>query len=229
MGLLISVPGASLSAGPALSLLAAAGVCGVSPVQLIPQESTRLPLQSTGLLNLTWNYIKVYFKIDTYNALEVIMMLLKNTPIQRDQLEMVALDQLVPQEHLVRKMEAVLDFSFNYDLVKDVYSEVGRPSIDPVILIKLTFIQYTFGIRSMRQTISEGETNMAYRWFLGYGFHDKVPGDKGTVPASRKLKKYYHVIASTVSYGIDSNKNTQGSSMIISVHECDERTVPVSL
>jgi transposase len=59
--------------------------------------------------------------------------------------------------------------------VKDVYSEVGRPSIDPVILIKLIFIQYTFGIRSMRQTIAEVETNMVYRWFLGYGFNDKVP------------------------------------------------------
>ena len=102
-------------------------------------------------------------------------MLSKNNPILRDQLEMVALDQLVPQEHLVRKMEAALDFSFIYDLVKDVYSEIGRPSIDPVILIKLTFLQYTFGIRSMRQTIAEVETNMAYRWFLGYGFHDKVP------------------------------------------------------
>ncbi len=72
-------------------------------------------------------------------------------------------------------MEARLDFSFIYDEVKDVYSEVGRPSIDPVILIKLTFIQYTFGIRSMRQTITEVETNLAYRWFLGYGFHNKVP------------------------------------------------------
>ena len=102
-------------------------------------------------------------------------MLSKNNSIQRDQLEMVTLDQLVPQDHLVRKMEAALDFSFIYDLVKDVYSESGRPSIDPVILIKLTFIQYTFGIRSMRQTIAEVETNLAYRWFLGYGFHDKVP------------------------------------------------------
>jgi hypothetical protein len=63
-GLLISVPGASLSAGLALSLLAAVGVCGVSPVQLIPQESARLPLQSTGILKLAWNYTKVYFKID---------------------------------------------------------------------------------------------------------------------------------------------------------------------
>jgi hypothetical protein len=55
MGLLISVPGASLSAGPAVSLLVAAGACGVSPVRLIPQESARLPLQSTGFLNLAWN------------------------------------------------------------------------------------------------------------------------------------------------------------------------------
>ncbi|QOK27693.1 IS1182 family transposase [Cytobacillus oceanisediminis] len=102
-------------------------------------------------------------------------MLSKHNPIQQDQIEMVALDELVPADHLVRKIEAAINFSFIYDLVKDKYSEKGRPSIDPVILIKLTFIQYTFGIRSMRQTIEELKTNMAYRWFLGYGFHDKVP------------------------------------------------------
>ena len=59
---------------------------------------------------------------------------------------MITLDQLVPANHLVRKMEAAIDFSFLYDLAKDMYSEVGRPSIDPVILFKLTFIQYTIGI-----------------------------------------------------------------------------------
>ncbi len=92
-------------------------------------------------------------------------MLSKHNSIQRDQIEMIALEQLVPANHLVRKLEAAIDFSFIYDLVRDMYSEVGRPSIDPVILIKLTFIQYTFGIRSMRKTIEEIETNMAYRWF----------------------------------------------------------------
>ena len=102
-------------------------------------------------------------------------MLSKHTSIQRDQLEMITLDQLVPANHLVRKIEGAIDFTFIYDLVKDMYSEIGRPSIDPVILVKLTFIQYTFCIRSMRKTIEEVETNMAYRWFLGYGFHDKVP------------------------------------------------------
>ncbi|WP_241663332.1 transposase [Peribacillus simplex] len=60
-------------------------------------------------------------------------------------------------------MEASIDFTSIYDLVKDMYSEVGRPSIEPVILVKLTFIQYTFGIRSMPKTIEEAETHMAFR------------------------------------------------------------------
>ncbi|QCJ43349.1 IS1182 family transposase [Bacillus sp. S3] len=103
-------------------------------------------------------------------------MLTKNTQMNRDQLEMITLEQLVPVNHLVRKVEAAIDFSFIYPLVQEMYSaERGRPSIDPVVLIKMAFIQYMFGIRSMRKTIEEIETNLAYRWFLGYGFHDKVP------------------------------------------------------
>src|SRR3954468_10320469 len=103
-------------------------------------------------------------------------MLTKNTQMNRDQIEMIALERLVPANHLVRKVEAAIDFSFIYSLVQDMYStERGRPSIDPVVLIKMVFIQYTFGIRSMRQTIEEIKTNMAYRWFLGYGFYDTVP------------------------------------------------------
>ncbi|WP_235588775.1 transposase, partial [Sporosarcina koreensis] len=94
---------------------------------------------------------------------------------EREQLEMLTIEQLVPQDHLVRKLDAALDFSFIYPLVEDLYSTIGRPSIDPVVLIKMTFIQYTFGIRSMRQTIKEIETNVAYRCFLGYGFHTEVP------------------------------------------------------
>ncbi|WP_436875081.1 transposase, partial [Mammaliicoccus sciuri] len=51
----------------------------------------------------------------------------------------------------------------------------GRPSIDPVILVKILLIQRLFGIKSMRQTIKEIETNVAYRWYLGFSFLDKVP------------------------------------------------------
>ena len=102
-------------------------------------------------------------------------MMTKNEYFERDQIEMITIDQLVPQDHLVRKLDAAIDFSFIYPLVEPLYSTVGRPSIDPVVLIKMTFVQYVFGIRSMRQTIKEIEANMAYRWFLGFGFHTEVP------------------------------------------------------
>jgi transposase len=102
-------------------------------------------------------------------------MMTKNQINEREQLEMITIEQLVPKDHLVRKLDAAIDFNFIYPLVEHLYSAVGRPSIDPVVLFKMTFIQYTFGIRSMRQTIKEIETNMAYRWFLGFGFHTEVP------------------------------------------------------
>ena len=94
----------------------------------------------------------------------------------RDQIEFTSLDELVPEDHLVRKLENAIDWSFIYEMVADSYCEDnGRPSIDPVILIKLPVVQYMFGIRSMRQTIQEIKVNNAYRWFLGLGLHDAVP------------------------------------------------------
>ena len=92
------------------------------------------------------------------------------------QMEIVSVESLVPQEHLLRKIEAAIDWNFIYELVEDKYcNDNGRPSINPVTLIKIPFIQYLYGIRSMRQTIKEIEVNVAYRWFLGLGFNDKVP------------------------------------------------------
>jgi transposase len=103
-------------------------------------------------------------------------MLRKQQAEGRYQMSIVSLDELVPQDHLVFKIEKAIDFSFIYDLVKDRYSpDHGRQSIDPVVLIKMVFIQYLFGIRSMRQTIKEIETNLAYRWFLGYDFTQPIP------------------------------------------------------
>jgi transposase len=82
-------------------------------------------------------------------------MMTKNEFHEREQFEMLTIDQLVPEDHLVRKIESAIDFSFIYPLVENLYSGLGRPSIDPVVLFKMTFIQYIFGIRSMRQTIKE--------------------------------------------------------------------------
>ena len=101
--------------------------------------------------------------------------MLKIEEKERNQIELLCLDQLVPEDHLVRKIDASINFDFIYDEVKDLYSDVGRGSIDPVSLIKIALVQYLFGIRSMRQTIKELEVNMAYRWFCGFGITSKIP------------------------------------------------------
>ncbi len=93
----------------------------------------------------------------------------------KTQVHFLSLEDLVPEDHLVRKLENAINLDFIYDEVKELYSDKGRPSIDPVVLIKLNIIQYTFGIRSMRQTIKEVEVNSAYRWYIGYDFYEKIP------------------------------------------------------
>ena len=91
-------------------------------------------------------------------------------------LQIIDMDSLVPENHLVRKMEELIDFEFIREEVKHLYSQdKGRPSIDPVVLFKILFIQYMFGIKSMRQTIKEIEVNIAYRWFIGYDFYEVIP------------------------------------------------------
>ncbi|NYE56631.1 transposase [Carboxydothermus ferrireducens DSM 11255] len=103
-------------------------------------------------------------------------MLSKKNREVTSQIEFVSVEDLVPEDHLLRAVENSIDFDFIYDEVKDLYSEnTGRPSIDPVVLVKLLMLQVLYGIRSMRQTIKEVEVNVAYRWFLGYGLQEKIP------------------------------------------------------
>ena len=83
-------------------------------------------------------------------------------------LSMVYLDDLVPNDHILRKIDKVINFVFVYDYVEDLYSNTGRPSIDPVILVKYAFLQRLDNRNSMRATFREAEVNIAYRWFLGY-------------------------------------------------------------
>ena len=91
-------------------------------------------------------------------------------------MEMVWLEELVPKEHLLRKIDAAADFSKIYEMVEDLYSKGnGRPSIDPVVLVKMVLIQYLYGLPSLRRTAEEVEVSMAYRWFLEYGLKDETP------------------------------------------------------
>lgn len=100
----------------------------------------------------------------------------KNRANQR-QIKFLCLEDMVPEDHVLRYIDRAIDFSFIYEEVQGLYGEAewGKPGIDPVCLFKIVFIQYIFGIRSMRQTIKEIEVNTAYRWFIGYDIGERIP------------------------------------------------------
>ena len=89
---------------------------------------------------------------------------------------MTTMEELVPEESLYRKVDKYIDFTFIYDIVKDKYSEDnGRPSVDPVVLFKMVFIQALDGLKSMRTTCKKIKVDAEYRWFLGIPFGKETP------------------------------------------------------
>lgn len=69
----------------------------------------------------------------------------------RTQMEFLSIDLLIPENHLLRKIDKAINFDFISEEVKDLYSEKGRPSVAPVVLIKILLIKNLYGIRSIRR------------------------------------------------------------------------------
>ncbi len=114
--------------------------------------------------------------------------MLNRPGFSQTQIEMVTLDQLVPKDHLLRKIEAAIDFSFIHDRVAGLYCpDNGRPPLDPTLMFKALFIGYLFGVRSERQLVREIEVNVAYRWFLRLGLTEAV-FDASTLSQNRRRR-----------------------------------------
>src|SRR5689334_4680201 len=97
------------------------------------------------------------------------MMMGRRSPGQGQLFYEFRLDEVVPDDHLVRKIGALLDLSWVYAELAPYYSELGRPSIDPVLMLRMLIVGYVFAIRSERQICREVQVNLAYRWFCGLG------------------------------------------------------------
>ena len=87
----------------------------------------------------------------------------------------VDLDKVVPTDHLVRQIDGVLDLDWVHKELAPYYSHTGRPSIDPVLMIRMLIVGYVFAIRSERRLCSELQVNLAYRWFCKLGIEDGIP------------------------------------------------------
>ncbi|RUU49650.1 IS1182 family transposase [Mesorhizobium sp. M2C.T.Ca.TU.002.02.1.1] len=124
--------------------------------------------------------------------------MLKRPAPEQTALEMVTLDQLVPADHLLRKIDRAIDFSFIHDLTAPLYcADNGRPPLDPTLMFKALFIGYLFGVRSERQLVREIEVNVAYRWFLRLKLTDKV-FDASTLSQNRRRRYQDETIAQAI-------------------------------
>jgi len=103
-------------------------------------------------------------------------------------LHCITIEDLVAGDHFLRKLESVVDFSFIYDEVRELYCENnGRRSTDPVVLVKYLLVGYLYGIESERRIEQEIQVNNAYRWFLGLDIGERVP-DHSTISQNRRRR-----------------------------------------
>src|SRR4030088_551257 len=120
------------------------------------------------------------------------------------------LDKVVPPDHLVRQIEGVFDLSWVHRELAPFYSHTGRPSIDPVLMIRMLIVGYVFALRSERRLCAEVQVNLAYRWFCKLGIEDKIPDHSVFCRARRErfresdaLRRVFEgVVAMCISAGL---------------------------
>jgi len=85
------------------------------------------------------------------------------------------IDDIIPENHLLKRIDKTISFDFIYEYMERYYSNNGRPSIDPVCLVKMLLVGYLYGISSERRLVEEVKLNIAYRWFCNFDFDEKIP------------------------------------------------------
>lgn len=143
------------------------------------------------------------------------MKMLRETKGQQLKYELVMIENLVPENHLLRKIDKVIDFSFINEICKPYYcADNGRPAIEPETLFKMLFIGYLYGIRSERRLVEEVKVNVAYRWFLGFALEDKIPD--ASVIWQNRIRRFNgtdipqqifdNIVRQAMSYGLVGGK-----------------------
>ena len=95
-----------------------------------------------------------------------------------------SLDDYIPKDHFLRLVDELVDFSFVRDLVREFYSDRGAPSVDPVVIFKMSLLGYFYGISSERRLAEECRYNLAFKWFLHYDI-DEIPPDHSIFSKAR--------------------------------------------
>ena len=126
----------------------------------------------------------------------------------------VDMESLIPENHLLRKIDRTVCFDFIYNLLAPYYPAIGRPSIDPVSMFKMLLIGYLYGIKSERRLVEKVQLNIAYRWFCGFELDNTIP-DHSTFSKTRTRKwqqsnlfqkAFYEIVKQCIDSGLIDGK-----------------------
>ena len=156
--------------------------------------------------------------------------------LKRDQGQLfyVHLDEAVPDDHLVREIAAVLDLSWVRSELAPHYSSIGRPSIDPVLMIRMLIVGYVFAIRSERLLCREVQVNLAYRWFCGLSIEDKIPDHSAFSRARNERfrdsdifrRVFERVVEACIAAGLVGGEGFAVDASLIAADANKQRSIP---
>jgi len=146
------------------------------------------------------------------------------------------LNEAVPDDHLVRKIDAVLDLSWVYAELAPHYPTLGRPSIDPALMIRMLIIGYVFGLRSERLLCRDVQVNFAYRWFCKLGIEHKIPDHSAFSRARNERfrdsdifrRVFERVVEECIAAGLVGGEGFAVDASLIAADANKQRSIPGS-
>ena len=144
------------------------------------------------------------------------------------------LQDQIPEDHLLRLIDRHIDFSFVREQLKDFYSPMGRPSIDPEVLLRLLLVGYLYGITSERRLLEEVKMHLAYRWFTRLGFEQEIP-DHSTFSKNRHgrfrqcgvfRKVFEEIVRRCLEAGLVEGRNLAVDGTLVGANASNQSRVP---
>jgi transposase len=144
------------------------------------------------------------------------------------------LEDQVPETHLLRLIEEHVSFAFVREKLKDSYSETGRPSIDPELLLRILLIGYLYGITSERKLVEELRMHLAWRWFTGLGFDQEIPHHStfsknrhGRFQESKLFEQLFEeIVKQCVEVGLVRGDNLSVDGSFVEANASKESRIP---
>src|SRR5450432_3455841 len=157
--------------------------------------------------------------------------------LKRDQGQLFycfSLEEVVPEDHQVRRIAKVLDLSWVHSELVPHYSRLGRPSIDPVLMIRMLIVGYVFAIRSERALCREVQVNLAYRWFCGLSIEDKLPDHSAFSRARNERFRdsgifrevFERVVEACIAAGLVGGEGFAVDASLIAADANKQRSIP---